>query len=71
MNTQYITYSYAFIIAGVFTQDLSMFGNSWAEEEPQLARCPVVPSLYSSACATQDPHVLLVPHTHTHIYLQV
>ncbi|KAG1943166.1 otogelin-like protein [Pimephales promelas] len=44
---------------GVFTQDLSMFGNSWAEEEPQLARCPVVPSLYSSACATQDPHVLL------------
>ncbi|CAM4525951.1 unnamed protein product [Leuciscus chuanchicus] len=44
---------------GVFTQDLSMFGNSWAEEEPQLARCPVIPSLYPSPCATQDPHVLL------------
>ncbi|XP_051757713.1 otogelin-like isoform X6 [Ctenopharyngodon idella] len=44
---------------GVFTQDLSMFGNSWAEEEPQLARCPVVPSLYPSPCATKDPHVLL------------
>ncbi|ROK23437.1 Otogelin [Anabarilius grahami] len=43
----------------VFTQDLSMFGNSWAEEEPQLARCPVVPSLYPSPCATKDPHVLL------------
>uniref|UniRef100_A0A673IFZ6 Otogelin-like n=1 Tax=Sinocyclocheilus rhinocerous TaxID=307959 RepID=A0A673IFZ6_9TELE len=40
---------------GVFTQDLAMFGNSWAEEEPQLGRCPVVPSLYPSPCATQDP----------------
>ncbi|XP_051564620.1 otogelin-like isoform X2 [Myxocyprinus asiaticus] len=44
---------------GVLTQDLAMFGNSWAEEEPQLARCPIVPSLYPSPCATQDPHVLL------------
>ncbi|XP_052458890.1 otogelin-like [Carassius gibelio] len=44
---------------GVFTQDLAMFGNSWAEEEPQLGRCPVVPSLYPSPCATQDPSVLL------------
>uniref|UniRef100_A0A8C0Y8X1 Otogelin n=1 Tax=Cyprinus carpio carpio TaxID=630221 RepID=A0A8C0Y8X1_CYPCA len=35
---------------GVFTQDLAMFGNSWAEEEPQLGRCPVVPSLYPSPC---------------------
>uniref|UniRef100_A0A8C1YUL6 Otogelin n=1 Tax=Cyprinus carpio TaxID=7962 RepID=A0A8C1YUL6_CYPCA len=40
---------------GVFTQDLAMFGNSWAEEEPQLGRCHVVPSLYPSPCATQDP----------------
>ncbi|XP_073764936.1 otogelin isoform X2 [Danio rerio] len=44
---------------GVFTQDLAMFGNSWAEEEPELARCTVVPSLYPSPCATLDPHVLL------------
>ncbi|XP_016092643.1 otogelin-like [Sinocyclocheilus grahami] len=44
---------------GVFTQDLAMFGNSWAEEEPQLGGCPVVPSLYPSPCATQDPRVLL------------
>ncbi|XP_058637642.1 otogelin [Onychostoma macrolepis] len=44
---------------GVFTQDLAMFGNSWAEEEPQLGRCPVVPSLYPSPCAMQNPRVLL------------
>uniref|UniRef100_A0A671S0L1 Otogelin-like n=1 Tax=Sinocyclocheilus anshuiensis TaxID=1608454 RepID=A0A671S0L1_9TELE len=35
---------------GVFKQDLAMFGNSWAEEEPQLGGCPVVPSLYPSPC---------------------
>ncbi|TRY85791.1 hypothetical protein DNTS_014593 [Danionella cerebrum] len=43
----------------VFTQDLAMFGNSWAEEEPQLGRCSIVPSLYPSPCSTQDPHILL------------
>lgn len=53
---------------GVFTQDLAMFGNSWAEEEPQLGRCPVVPSLYPSPCAMQDPRVLLVQHTKTHMH---
>lgn len=54
---------------GVFTQDLAMFGNSWAEEDPQLGRCPVVPSLYPSPCAMQDPRVLLVLHTNTHTHI--
>ncbi|XP_056591424.1 otogelin [Triplophysa dalaica] len=43
---------------GIFTQDLAMFGNSWAEDEPERARCPVVSSLYPSPCATQSPYVI-------------
>ncbi|KAI2662538.1 Otogelin [Labeo rohita] len=39
--------------------DLKTSYGNWAEEDPQLGRCPVVPSLYPSPCATQDPRVLL------------
>lgn len=53
---------------GIFTQDLAMFGNSWAEDEPERARCPVVSSLYPSPCATQSPFVISVQHLkHAHI----
>ncbi|XP_035275409.1 otogelin [Anguilla anguilla] len=44
---------------GLYTQDLAMFGNSWAEVEPQQAWCPTVPYLYPSPCSAQDPHTLL------------
>ncbi|XP_058237297.1 otogelin isoform X1 [Hemibagrus wyckioides] len=44
---------------GVFTDNLSMFGNSWMEEEPQQLTCPMVPSFYPFPCSTQDPHDLL------------
>lgn len=37
-----------------------MFGNSWVEAEPHEAKCPMVPSDFSSPCAAADPHVLLV-----------
>lgn len=45
---------------GVITEDVAMFGNSWTEEEPHQASCPMVPSLYPSPCAPQDAHTLLV-----------
>ncbi|XP_044072365.1 otogelin isoform X2 [Siniperca chuatsi] len=44
---------------GVLTHDIEMFGNSWVEAEPQQARCPMVPSGFSSPCAAADAHVLL------------
>ncbi|KAJ8340066.1 hypothetical protein SKAU_G00346990 [Synaphobranchus kaupii] len=44
---------------GLYTQDLAMFGNSWAEVEPQLASCPIVPSEYPSPCSVQDSHFML------------
>ncbi|KAK3509611.1 hypothetical protein QTP70_006802 [Hemibagrus guttatus] len=44
---------------GMFTDNLSMFGNSWMEEEPQQLTCPVVPSFYPFPCSTQEPHDLL------------
>ncbi|KAK2854260.1 hypothetical protein Q5P01_006921 [Channa striata] len=44
---------------GVLTQEIEMFGNSWAEAEPHHSRCPVVPSGFSSPCAAVDAHVLL------------
>ncbi|XP_076144123.1 otogelin [Alosa pseudoharengus] len=44
---------------GVVTEDVAMFGNSWTEEEPHQASCPMVPSLYPSPCADQDAHTRL------------
>ncbi|KAM8894367.1 otogelin isoform 2-T2 [Spinachia spinachia] len=44
---------------GVLTRDVEMFGNSWAEAEPHQARCPMVPSGFSSPCAAVKAHVLL------------
>ncbi|XP_040899174.1 otogelin [Toxotes jaculatrix] len=44
---------------GVLTHDIEMFGNSWVETEPHQARCPTVPSDFSSPCAAVDAHVLL------------
>uniref|UniRef100_G3PZ77 Otogelin n=1 Tax=Gasterosteus aculeatus TaxID=69293 RepID=G3PZ77_GASAC len=44
---------------GVLTHDVEMFGNSWAEAEPHGARCPAVPSGFSSPCAAAEAHVLL------------
>ncbi|XP_045889176.1 otogelin [Micropterus dolomieu] len=43
---------------GVLTHDIEMFGNSWVEAEPHQARCPMVPSGFSSPCAAVDVHVL-------------
>lgn len=47
-------------LPGVLTQDIEMFGNSWVETEPHQARCPMVPSGFSSPCAAVDAHVLMV-----------
>ncbi|XP_054472213.1 otogelin [Anoplopoma fimbria] len=44
---------------GVLTHDVEMFGNSWVEAEPHEARCPMVPSGFSSPCAAVEAHVLL------------
>uniref|UniRef100_A0AAZ3SXK3 Otogelin n=1 Tax=Oncorhynchus tshawytscha TaxID=74940 RepID=A0AAZ3SXK3_ONCTS len=44
---------------GVVTEDLSMFGNSWVEEELHQVRCPMVPFMFPSPCASRDPHILL------------
>ncbi|XP_061101225.1 otogelin [Conger conger] len=44
---------------GLYTQDLAMFGNSWAEMEPLQVSCPAVPSLYPSPCSGQDSHTML------------
>ncbi|XP_062404738.1 otogelin [Sardina pilchardus] len=44
---------------GLITEDVAMFGNSWTEEEPHQASCPMVPSLYPSPCAAQDAHTRL------------
>ncbi|XP_031673109.1 otogelin-like [Oncorhynchus kisutch] len=53
---------------GVVTEDLSMFGNSWVEEELHQVRCPMVPFMFPSPCASRDPHILLVSITLTHTY---
>ncbi|XP_029281180.1 LOW QUALITY PROTEIN: otogelin [Cottoperca gobio] len=44
---------------GVLTHDIELFGNSWVETEPHEARCPMVPSGFSSPCAAVETHVLL------------
>ncbi|KAJ7994558.1 hypothetical protein DPEC_G00250710 [Dallia pectoralis] len=44
---------------GVVTEDLSMFGNSWVEQEPQRPGCPMVLSMYPSPCTSRDPHTVL------------
>ncbi|XP_031704638.1 LOW QUALITY PROTEIN: otogelin-like [Anarrhichthys ocellatus] len=44
---------------GVLTHEVEMFGNSWVEAEPHEARCPTVPSGFSSPCAAVEAHVLL------------
>ncbi|KAL1007586.1 hypothetical protein UPYG_G00088760 [Umbra pygmaea] len=44
---------------GVLTEDLAMFGNSWVEEEPQQARCPMMQSMFTSPCASLETHLLL------------
>ncbi|XP_071345644.1 otogelin isoform X1 [Trachinotus anak] len=44
---------------GVLTHEIEMFGNSWVETQPHQARCPTVPSGFSSPCAAVDAHVLL------------
>uniref|UniRef100_A0A3Q1IUV9 Uncharacterized protein n=1 Tax=Anabas testudineus TaxID=64144 RepID=A0A3Q1IUV9_ANATE len=36
---------------GLLTHEIEMFGNSWVEAEPHQARCPMVPSGFSSPCA--------------------
>uniref|UniRef100_A0AAY4C9Z8 Otogelin n=1 Tax=Denticeps clupeoides TaxID=299321 RepID=A0AAY4C9Z8_9TELE len=45
---------------GIVTEDVAMFGNSWMEEQPHHARCPMVPSTYPSPCDSQEPGMLLV-----------
>lgn len=45
---------------GVLTHDIELFGNSWVETEPHEARCPMVPSGFSSPCDSVEAHVLLV-----------
>lgn len=54
------TVSLSLSLPGVLTHDIEMFGNSWVEAEPHEARCPMVPSDFSSPCAAVDAHVLLV-----------
>ncbi|XP_036820447.1 otogelin-like [Oncorhynchus mykiss] len=54
---------------GVVTEDLSMFGNSWVEEELHQVRCPMVPFMFPSSCASRDPHILLVSNPDPHILL--
>ncbi|XP_074480146.1 otogelin [Sebastes fasciatus] len=44
---------------GVLTHEIEMFGSSWVETEPHEARCPMVPSGFSSPCAAVEAHVLL------------
>ncbi|XP_075934670.1 otogelin [Anarhichas minor] len=44
---------------GVLTNEVEMFGNSWVEAEPHEARCPTVPSGFSSPCVAVEAHVLL------------
>ncbi|XP_053281590.1 otogelin [Pleuronectes platessa] len=44
---------------GVLTHEVELFGNSWVEAEPHQARCPSVPSGFSSPCVGVDAHVLL------------
>ncbi|XP_067347301.1 otogelin [Channa argus] len=44
---------------GMLTQEIEMFGNSWAEAEPHHSHCPMVPSGFSSPCVAVDAHVLL------------
>ncbi|KAK5935795.1 hypothetical protein CgunFtcFv8_021119 [Champsocephalus gunnari] len=44
---------------GVLTHDIELFGNSWVETEPHKARCPMVPSGFSSPCDSVEAHVLL------------
>ncbi|XP_028812754.1 otogelin [Denticeps clupeoides] len=44
---------------GIVTEDVAMFGNSWMEEQPHHARCPMVPSTYPSPCDSQEPGMLL------------
>uniref|UniRef100_A0AAQ6IID4 Otogelin n=1 Tax=Anabas testudineus TaxID=64144 RepID=A0AAQ6IID4_ANATE len=38
-------------LLGLLTHEIEMFGNSWVEAEPHQARCPMVPSGFSSPCA--------------------
>ncbi|XP_066510116.1 otogelin-like [Hoplias malabaricus] len=44
---------------GIFTEDLTIFGNSWIEENPQQATCLVISYMYPSPCSAQEPHILL------------
>ncbi|XP_030649228.1 otogelin [Chanos chanos] len=44
---------------GVLTEDVALFGNSWADEQPQQVHCPMVPSFFTSPCSAKDPHTLL------------
>ncbi|XP_026234418.1 otogelin [Anabas testudineus] len=44
---------------GLLTHEIEMFGNSWVEAEPHQARCPMVPSGFSSPCAEVEASVLL------------
>ncbi|XP_061886526.1 otogelin isoform X2 [Entelurus aequoreus] len=44
---------------GIMSHDLEMFGNSWVETAPLQARCPMVPSGFSSPCAAVDVQVIL------------
>ncbi|KAF3833060.1 hypothetical protein F7725_026725 [Dissostichus mawsoni] len=44
---------------GVLTHEIELFGNSWVETEPHEARCPMVPSGFSSPCDSVEAHVLL------------